>query len=410
MFRQLPIHLIYCSIKNNARSELKKLNGIHMGTIKWPLVFAGLLVIISVYGLAIFRYYQSQPEQKFSESNVASSTQNQNFSIPGVNSDEKQISLAKTDSNQESSVDTPKPVFPEKTSIKILVEGIISAMASGDGGKVDDYYEKLVQRGDESVSAMLELLVNNSDPNVQITAADILSEIGTPSAISELIHGTEDVKDAELKEELSKLIGNVDNHKCWPVLRDAALTSEDPAVLRGTQKAVSTLAEENIIQDLSASYGTSEDSETKSRIANLIGSIRNTDAAPSLKEIAQAELPVGDSVLLQAALNALAGIGSGDSTDFLLQVLSSDSPEKVYAASEAIEKVRTDEARSALLTAIQNPKSGLNEIATIVAINSLANFPDEEVCQILEEFAKNEDKAGQTAHDVLNRIKPDNKE
>jgi HEAT repeat protein len=381
-----------------------------MGPIKWPLVFAGLLVIISVSGLAIFRHYQPQPEQLVSKSNASGPAQHQNSSIPEANSAEKQISFPRTDSNQGSSVDTLKPDFPEKTSIKILVEGMVSALKSGDGEKVDDYYEKLVQCGDESVSAMSELLVNNSDPNVQLTAAEILAEIGTPSAISELIYDTENVKDSELKEELSKLIGDVDNHKCWPVLRDAALTSEDPAVLRGTQKAVSTLAEENIVQDLSAGYGTSENSETKSRIANLIGSIRNADAAPSLKEIAQADLPVDESALQQAALNALAGIGSGDATDFLLQVLSSDSPEKVYAASEAIEKVRTDEARAALLTAIQNPKSGLNEIATMVAINSLANYPDEEVSQILEQFAQNDGKAGQTAQAVLNRMKPDNKE
>ena len=192
------------------------------------------------------------------------------------------------------------------------------------------------------------------------------------------------------KMQLAHEIGRLSEPAAMPVLLNWATTTPDRVILRASLSALARMGDAEMIDDVQRRYAATRSYDDRYRLARIIGSITNPDAAPALMALADSsEAP---TQLAVAATDALATLGTGPAVSLLLQKIETQEPEESQRLQTVIGRINREEALPTLQFAARGNKDTPAARGRIAAIQALGNFPREETTELLEELSSDPTK------------------
>jgi len=280
-----------------------------------------------------------------------------------------------------------------------------TAVSENDHARIKEYLDELVALGDAAVVPLNDLVGQENE--AALWAAEALARIGTPTATSALLDALTQTKEGPYKEELAKRVSSISNHDSWPTLLDSVLQTGDSTVVRAASAALSRMADTPVVDAIVAHYEVASTEVEIERLTQLVGNIQSPKATEALLSLAGDISSAPQDALQKAAIEALAKIGDPQCVSHLLRRLEAAPPGEGTEVFNAITRIDSPEAYTALLYAAAGNKEVSAESGRTAAIYALKNYPSEQTLVLLERILAQEynDKVRAAATRTLDDLK-----
>jgi len=295
----------------------------------------------------------------------------------------------KTPQTQPASTSS-QPRTPAARNAGQLTDRLVRAMAAKNRKEADDVLAKLVALGDAGVDRLTGLLKYDKNDNVRKLAAQGLATIGTPRAARALLDALAMLPEGGLKDDVARVAATISNPDCADVFLGAIVANEDRVILRCAEEALGSMADAKIVAKMAAQYESSATDDEKARLIAAIRAVKNAAATQELVKLAGKKGEAPEKPLEKAAVDALSGMGSPESTAYLLQRLSAAPETETSYLSNAIGRIGTEDALPTLRSAAGGSRDAATPVTRAAAISALSNFTDDQTLNLLTSIANNE--------------------
>jgi hypothetical protein len=200
-------------------------------------------------------------------------------------------------------------------------------------------------RDERSIVDLAALLDSATASSVRRSAAQLLAEMGTPSAVAALLNAIATAPSGEPPADLLAALDSLANPEAAPALSEFLLRSREPEVLAPVRDALARLADApGVLEIVTALH---ESASERWQQANLVGAllgVRSPAAVPVLREVL---LRDSNPTLRGQAALVLGYIGGAESADALATALASSRSSAFTAAvTESLALLRARALRS----------------------------------------------------------------
>jgi HEAT repeat protein len=207
------------------------------------------------------------------------------------------------------------------------------------GPDVSVILREFAARDERSVADLAALLDSATASSVRRSAAQLLAEMGTPSAVAALLHAIANAPAGEPAADLLAALDSLTNPEAAPALSAFLLRTSDPAVLAPVRDALARLADApGVLEIVTALH---EGASERWQQANLVGALLNVRSPAAVPVLREVLLRDSNPTLQGQAALVLGYIGGPESADALATALASSRSSAFTAAvSESLALLR----------------------------------------------------------------------
>ena len=227
------------------------------------------------------------------------------------------------------------------------------------------------------------------DLGAAVAATMELAQRGSPSTVDRLFDGLAHVAPGVEFDHLARAAtSQMRGTAAGPVVAAYALSAERDDLRAAAIEAAARLADGELLASLEAAHAERLGSDSYRRVLEIVRRATSPCAQPVLERWADEAFSDPASARALAALQGLASVGRAPTTDALFDRLARAPPSARRCIEDAIlATAPTAEALAALRFAAEGSRTSAGVDARLLAVESLARFPDSETLALFRRIA-----------------------